>query len=289
MSESRSSALHGSKRLAARRRLRRRRALIALGILVLMASTGAIYELRQGSTRISHVEIYGADQSYAAIATAAMQGTYLGIIPRDSTFFYPASSIRSGIIAAHPDVAAVALFRNGRTGLSIRVDERAPIARWCGASPSGLATSTPPVPGDCYLFDASGFVYGTSSASSPDSPQAAQPINAFVVYEPPASAGDPIGSTLPNAAAFPAAFDFARELTTFGSPVTQVVIRGDEVDDYLASGTRITYVLGSEQSAYAALSSAQSDFNLANGSVDYIDLRFGGKVYLKKKAVNSKQ
>ena len=34
-----------------------------------------------------------------------------------------------------------------------------------------------------------------------------------------------------------------------GSPVARVIIRGDEVDDMLASGTRITYVLGGDQSA----------------------------------------
>ena len=52
----------------------------------------------------------------------------------------------------------------------------------------------------------------------------------------------------------------------------------------MTSGTRITYVLGDEQNAFAALSSAQSDFNLSDGSVDYVDLRFDGKMYLKKNA-----
>ena len=227
MSENRSSAPHGSARLAERRRLRRRRTLIALGILFLILCAGIVYELRQSTMRIKHVVVYGADRSLATIATAAMQGNYFGIIPRDSTFFYPASLIRSDIIAAHPDIAAVALFRNGFTGLSIRVDERVPIARWCGgppASPGSIATSTPAL-GDCYLFDASGFVYATNS------PQAAQPINAFIVYEDSATGTEPIGSTLLNAEELPAAFDFARQLSTFGSPVASVVFRGDEVDE----------------------------------------------------------
>ncbi|MDO8566972.1 MAG: hypothetical protein Q7R58_02365, partial [bacterium] len=62
-----------------------------------------------------------------------------------------------------------------------------------------------------------------------------------------------------------------------------IVIHDGEVDNNLASGTRITYVLGREQDAFTALVSARENFNLADGSVDYVDLRFDGKVYLKKK------
>ncbi|MFZ2500984.1 MAG: hypothetical protein WAW90_03320, partial [Minisyncoccia bacterium] len=92
-----------------------------------------------------------------------------------------------------------------------------------------------------------------------------------------------IGSTLPNADAFPSAFDFARQLTTLGSPASRVAFHDGEVDDYLVSGTRITYVLGNEQNAFTALVSAHKNFNLADGSIEYVDLRFDGKVYLKRK------
>ncbi|MFA6408295.1 MAG: hypothetical protein WCW36_02390 [Candidatus Paceibacterota bacterium] len=231
----------------------------------------------QSSMRISRVVIYGADQSLAGVAIAALQGSYLGIVPRDSTFFISESRIRSSIMATSHDIAAVSIFRNGLTGLSIKIDYRVPIARWCGALP--VASSTPVT--DCYFFDANGFVYATTTDDM-------SPVNAFIVYEPLAHEGgltslNSIGNTLPHADKFPAAFNFARQLTTLGSPAESVVFRGDEVDDYLKSGTRITYVLGNEQNAFTALASARANLNLANGSIDYIDLRFPGKVYLKKK------
>jgi hypothetical protein len=227
---------------------------------------GTVYELNQNAVRISRVQIYGADQSLAAIALATMQGNYLGIIPRDSTFFFSASNIRANLLAAHPEIAAVSIFRNGFTGLSIKMDTRVPIARWCGSSLDATTT-------DCYIFDAKGFVYATTS---PD-----VLVNSFSVYES-ISGTVPIGSTLPNAREFPSAFDFARQLDTLGSPVIRIIFRGDEVDDYLASDTRITYILGDEQNAFTALASARVNFNLADGSVEYVDLRFDGKVYLKK-------
>lgn len=235
-----------------------------------------MYGLWQKPVRIAQVTVYGADESLADIAMRAMQGAYLGIIPRDSIFFFPASRIYNDVHVAHSDIAAVSLFRSGFTSLSMRVDYRVPIARWCGDS--NIATSS----ADCYFFDASAFVYATTSSD-------VQPVNSFAVYEPlsdASRAGNPIGMTLPRADKFPTAFDFARQIASFGAPVTAVVFRDDEVDMHLASTTRITYVLGEEQNAFTALASARANLNLADGSVEYIDLRFPGKVYVKKKGIS---
>ncbi len=247
-----------------RRRTRRRMGLISFFILLLLLFTAAIYGLRQSAVRISHIEVISADASLSGYATSTMQGNYFGIIPRDSIFFFPEERIRADILASHNDIAAVSISRNGFTGISIKVDYRVPIAHWC-ISPDG----------DCYLFDTDGFIYATSSS--------AQPINSFVLYESLMASTSPIGSTLPFAKDFPAIFDFARQLSTLGSPVVSVSIHDGEVDNTLASGTRVTYVLGRERNAFTALVSARDNFNFADGSVDYIDLRFDGKVYLKKK------
>ena len=276
-----SSASQNSDRLALRRRLRRRRVLTALSIIFVLLVAGIVYELRQETTRISQVQIYGADQSFADIATAAMQGYYLGLIPRDSTFFFPASHIRSDIISAHPDIAAVSIFRNGLTGLSIKINDRTPIARWCGLAPTDFAPDPTNSHGSdeyCYVFDASGFIFAASSTST-------KPINTFTLYAPLEGDGlEPLRATIARAEELPATFDFARQLDTLGASVTYLVIREDEVDDYLASGTRITYVLGHEQDAFTALVSARENLNLSDGSIDYVDLRFDGKVYVKREA-----
>ena len=154
MSEKNSSASHNSGRLAARRHKKRQRVLIAFFACVFLVCCGLVWCFWQNSVRISQVKIFGADQSLATVALSAMQGKYLGVIPHDSTFFFPASRIRTDMLAAHPDVAAVSLFRNGLTGLSIKVTNRVPIASWCGSS---FATSSPI--GDCYLFDTKGFIF----------------------------------------------------------------------------------------------------------------------------------
>lgn len=279
-----------SERLSARRRRSRRRALIATGVLFFVLCGAIVYGLSQKYVRISQVVVYGGDQSLATIANKAMEGKYFGLIPRDSTFFFPTASIRSTILSVYPNIAAVSLFRSGLTSLSIKVDYRVPVAKWCGANFettkfNPIATSSKSslvVSGaNCYFFDASGLLYATTSDTAA--------VNPFLVYESLTDstsslpAHEILGSTLPNADNLPAAFDFARQLAIFGSSIGTIVFRGDEVDDYFMSDTRVTYVLGNEKNAFTALSSARENFNLTDGSVEYVDLRFPGKVYLKKK------
>lgn len=260
-----------SDRLGARRLRNRRRARIAFVILSILLAGGIVYELNQPVVRISEVLVYGADQSFADFATAAMQGSYLGLIPRDSTFFFPASRIRSDIIAAHPDIAAVSLFRSGFTGLTIKVNDRVPVARWCGLSP------TEGVEEYCYVFDVGGFIFAPLATST-------ETINSFALYAPlSGNTLEPLRATLAEAERLPAVFDLARKFTALGSPAVRVVLRDDEVSDYLESGTRVTYVLGNEENAFTALTAAGGNLNLADGSLEYVDLRFDGRVYLKKK------
>jgi hypothetical protein len=260
-----------NERLIARRRKRRRRLFTVFSILSLLVAMGIIYELRQNPFRIRDVEIFGADQSYAAIAYQAMEGYYFGIIPRDSIFFFPATHIRANIIELHPDVAAISFFRKGLNGLSIKINDRIAIARWCGLAP------TERVEEYCYVFDASGLIFAPHSSSTAT-------LNKAALYAPlEGEMLEPLGATIAHAKNLSGTFDFARQLGTFGSPVAYILIEGDEVHHRLESGTRVTYVLGREQNAYTALVSSKENFNFTDGSVEYVDLRFDGKVYLKRK------
>lgn len=271
---------HAAYGLAERRRTRRRRAFIAFFILLLLLLASAIYGLQQNVVRISRIEVLGADSSLSSYATSAMQGSYLGVIPRDSTFFFPEERIRADILASHNDIAAVSILRDGFTGISIKVDYRVPIARWCGdATRFNLEDSDLRLnlAADCYVFDSSGVIFSAASTTT-------QTINTFKLYAPLADGTlEPLRATILYTEKLPAVFDFVRQLSTMGSPAVSVVIHGDEVDNILENGTRVTYVLGNERNAFTALVSAGDSINLADGSVDYVDLRFDGKVYVKRR------
>ena len=291
--------------MSERRRKRRRYLRIACTILFFLCVGGMVYGLWQPAVRISEIDVQDADASLMDIAKTALQGTYFGIIPRDSTIFYPASRIHEEIIAAHPDIAAVSLFRNGLTGLSIKANYRVPIAHWCG-TPADSTTSgnlikeVIPTPyNECYLFDAGGFVYASATESflSSDGMQQSlsesnpdKTLTPFILFDTfQDGTPSPIGATLKDADHVPTVFDFARQLESFGKSVASIVIHGDEVDFFMststhsiASGLRITYLLGDEQNAYTALVSAKTQVNLTDPTLQYVDLRFPGKIYLKR-------
>ncbi len=297
-----SLAPRDSERLVARRRRYRRRVRVAFGILALIILGAVVYGLWQPGVRISRIEVTNADASLVAMAEAAMRGTYFGIIPRNSIFFFPAPLIHKSILSAHTGIAAISLSRNGFTGLSIKANHRVPIAQWCGSSSTSTSPSISPryeiiptVSGHCYLFDASGFVYATATEAKGISAGAGQsgsntPLTPFVLYSS-LEVEDPsfIGATLKDANRLPAVFDFARQLGALRSPVSTVVIRADEVDFFLAgspssvaTGPRITFLLGDEQNAFTALVSAKDKLNLSDTTLQYVDLRFPGKIYLKR-------
>lgn len=268
----------GGVNLAERRRLQRRRVTVFFAALAVVLVACFIWLTWREGLRIHDITMYGVDQSLADMARTQMQGSYLGIVPKDSAFFYPAGAIRRALMQGHPEYAAISIFREGATGLSIKVSDRVPIARWCGLAP------TAGVEAYCYLFDASGYIYAADATSTLQ-----KPLNSFDVYDP--LAGDvkePLGATLAQAARLPSTFDLARAVgslasSTASSTVSAVVIRGDEVDDLLASGTRITYLLGGEQEAFSALDSSTEQLDLSSGTIEYIDVRFPSKIYLKRK------
>lgn len=304
------SRSRNSERLSARRRRAKRRFWLALGVLVLILLGGALWGIWQPSARITRVMVVSGDPSLANYATEELSGRDFGIFPRNSILFPPEGAIRSAILADHPEIAAVSIYRAGVGALAIKADDRTAVARWCGAAPLA-ASGTPasadlaPEAGGCYVFDGNGLIYaaldgqtGTSTASTTaglPTPAYLVPLNPFTLYAPLADASaSPLRATLADANAIPATFDFARQLAAFGSPVVSIYTHpitdasstaaaSAEVDDTLASGTRVLYVLGQEEEAYAALASAENQMKLADGSLDYVDLRFAGKIYLKPK------
>jgi cell division septal protein FtsQ len=290
-------APRGSETLRRRRRRSRLRlALIAL-VLLLAIAAGADWLLWQPFLRVQYIGMSGyASATAPAAARAAMDGAYLKIIPRDSIVFLPEAAIRGAVLAADANVAAAGVSRAGLDSITLKLIPRASAYMWCGTDHAA--------PGPCYEADASGVIFaqatGTpalssalvSSASSADAQAQENPASSqnfipangeLAVFAPLATTAPSIlGSAVSEAALIPPALRFARALDSLDAVAVSIQIRGDEADVYLASGTRVTYVLGQEQQAADAAAAAFPTLNLDDGSIQYVDLRFGGKAYVKK-------
>jgi hypothetical protein len=300
---------HERESLKERRRRARRRAIAASVLLVLVLGGGIVSVFWMKIFRIQSIAVAGPDsEEVQTIASAVISGNYDYLLPRNSIFFFPETEIRNHILQQYPDISAVSISRTSLNSIAIASIPRQVAMDWCGASyaPSvqsvtvipatsastststttaaiKTASTTPATtqvvaPPTCYSADAQGIIFAQASQADASSSEI------FHLYAPllgTASDTSPIGATIAQASVFPRVFEFIKAIKSFGVPIVGLVLRGDEVDLYAESGTRITYVLGQEQSTLMVAKSIFPSINVNDGSIQYVDLRFPGKAYYK--------
>jgi hypothetical protein len=226
------------------------------------------------------------------IAERAIKGTYLYVLPKDSIFIFPEGSIRRQILDAHPAITAVSIKRTGFTAIAIQNVPRTSAFIWCGPS---AASSSP-----CYQADAEGFVFAPAEGTATvavaaqmdaltEPTEVAERViedvdmSVLRVYAPLAGEGaEPVRSHVVGASRLPDALRFVKAMKSLGVGIVSVEIREDEADLYTPEGTRITYILGREKAAADLAASAFPSLKVPTGAFEYVDLRFDGKVYVKR-------
>ncbi len=264
------------ERLAERRRRIRRIERIILAVLGLCIVGGLIWVLWRPSIRVGEISVSGEastehQEAIKVIAHESLSGNYGFVLPRDSIFFVPEEDMRARILDAYPDIAAVSIERDSFSTLSISVFPRVAALVWCGAAIE--------FPQPCFLADSEGLLFKETATSTESL------LTFYAPLEEGARMDSPLRARIVDAASKTAsAFQFIRTIGELGLSADVVVLRGDEADIYMRdSGTRITYVLGDEQSASALVSITLKDLAAPIESFEYIDVRFPGKAYFKKK------
>lgn len=247
---------------------------------------GAVYLAWRPGLRIQTVTASGPGADIVKqVVLTEIGGTYLHIFPRNSIFFYPQAKIRTAILDSIPEAAAVSLHRDSFSSVNVTTVPREESFIWCGT------VIDTPDPSGCYDTDVQGFVFKPDAgpASSASSTASTTPANAhgevriFAMLDRNVTNGaSPIRGHVISASYLPNALKFVDAMRTLGAPVSALAIRGDEADLWLSGPTRITYVLGQEKEAADMAASALPTLKLSDGSIQYIDLRFPGKAYVKR-------
>lgn len=267
------------------RKERRRSVLVrlALWVCLALACVALVWQVsRMALISIANVSVVGVKTvSTTEIferVQSELQGTHWFLFPKRNVFFVRTKHIEAMLLAAYPRFARVDIDRVGFTKLHVAVTEREPRSLWCDG-------------GTCYFMDSSGFVYIEAPTFKYGS--------AFVTY----SGGDvnvtaPVGSVFLPREDFYALALFIEDLSVAHLETTAV----RHLDDRIAirvvplmtdgrSGSFEVYV--SATSSYVV---ALQDFTTITSSdefkaevsslsdLEYIDLRFGNKVFYKKKA-----
>lgn len=254
------------KKSSVRLKDKRRRAsyvsLIVSGALLLGAVGALAYLVRLPAVTISNVSVVGTTSVpvVAVVETVhrALSGSYLLLVPKRLAYVVPSGTLEAAVLAAHPEIRSAAITRTSVTSLTVSVADRTTLALWCGAA--------------CYALDEYGFVF----KSAPDTA-------ALTVYSGGPELG--VGSTFLNGGFH----DFERMVRDVaalaGTPVARVRVTALDAFLTLATGGEIRVRLDADQQAILdTLRSLYRSKEFAAGApLEYIELRFAGKVLAKFK------
>lgn len=258
-----------SPRLRRKERQRKIKRISLFSFLFLAAILGILYEFSKPEFRIRSVEVSGSKQvskeRIQNVATAAMNGMYLWFIPKAHTLLYPKSALKESIMREFPALSGVSLSLGSLSALRVFVYEREPQALWCASRE------------ECFLIDETGLAFALAE------PGMEQMYYRFEKKE----AKTPLGREVISQERFKALLRFFKELETAGFPPKGALIKErGELEVTLDSGARLLLRDGDFDTALINLKTLleQDDLLSKNGgklSVDYIDLRYGNKIYFK--------
>ncbi len=257
-----------SRLRARRKRMRTRLALVSLGALALLAA------ILVGLTHLPFLQVYEvtvSGQKTLASSTVAgyiheqIAGYYLLVVPKRNIFIYPKRAIADGLLKQFPELRAADVHADDFHTIAAELVEREPKALWCEGT-------------RCFLMDQTGVVYAYTGGE-----------DKFVSYR-----GATEGESLPRQYLAPDMFESLFALVDAVSqklpdtPVEEVTVDSHQDGEAtLSNGFRLRFALNDaggdvfERFTLALTSEPFLENDLSQ--FEYLDLRFGDKLYYKLK------
>ncbi|MDO8518135.1 MAG: hypothetical protein Q7S26_02495 [bacterium] len=271
----------GESRFKARRR--KRRILLASSVctVLLVVVGGSIFLARAAFLRITMIVVSGASvvppDAIQALVQQDIAGTYLFAYPKANILLYPKNNIKRQLFTQFPTLKDVDVHAINFHTLDVAVVERQPVALWCAD-----ASSSP-----CFLLDTDGLVYAPAPSYSGD---------AYKKYVGGASGALPWQyltqeefhalSALVDAVAKKESAETVTSITVDANNDVHLVF-GSGPDASMGPGFTLLFALHDdtgkifERFTLALTSTPFTVHQLAD--FEYLDLRFGDKLYYKLK------
>lgn len=201
------------------------------------------------------------------VAEGPLEGTYMGIIPRDFAWLYPEDDIYAALNTI-PRIKNPVVTRTSGTELSVTYDEFIPYALWCDEVNVE----------DCLFFDKVGYAFG----------KAPQLTGGALIRYRTIGVKPTVGQSVlsvENIEHIRTFINLIEKGKRFEIAAVEIDTAGD-VFYIVASGGEFKSSLRDDPATvYDNLMTIISDKNFTDiepGTFQYIDLRFGSKVYVKK-------
>jgi len=264
-----------------RARRRRVRALVALGILVVC---GALFYAVSWASylpqyNISSISVSGArsvsDELVVHTIELALDDGAYHIISRRNVFFYPREALQETLVSALPPVRSARITHPSfsSTEIHVALEEREPFARWCSEAE-----------GPCYLMDEGGFIY--APMENVDGTLFSTSSTQYVFTGRIASSTLPIGQSFIKAH-LPGLVSLLKFLGQAGfAPRGAHVENDQDLSVRLQEGFILKASFGADAGTLVKNLELVLSSDVLEGkraALEYIDLRFGNRVYYKLK------
>lgn len=232
---------------------------------------------------ISEITVFGAEtlapSNLTLLAEKALFGRYFFTIPRSNIFFYPKARIRDILLETFPRLSRASVHFNNFHAIKISVSERSPVAQFCRLSTETIKTGNTE---SCFFLDGNGFAFSAALASASTTETL---IKFYGIF----SEENPIGKTFGSTGELSRFLNFSESLRSLDLPPLAFNRRPDGAFEATVSGG-MRLIFDEEDNFQSVLSNLQSiitDPDLRRtsplSSIDYIDLRFGNKIFYRKK------
>lgn len=261
---------------------RRKKRLIGLGIFtvfLLLAGYGVSYASYMPQFSVQSFEIQGAKELQSEILRSRAESVVFDgrsrLFSRANVFLYPKAEIAASLMQEFPRIESIEVARASvsSTNVLISIREREPYAKWCASGVLGSEESE----AMCYTMDRGGYIFAAADATSTT---LASP---YVFNGALSATSSPVGQTyLP--AKLSALLALLDRLAQTGFTPAEVFVDGEDFSILLGQGFELRASFG----ANVAELVRDLDLVLSSDSLrdkqyqlEYIDLRFGNRVYYK--------
>ncbi len=276
------------RRVSPLKQKRRRARLAALGMLVI-ASAALAYAVHAisylESLSIHDIRIAGVEKIEPSIIKTYVESKLADegfrYFSKRNIFLYPRAEIETGIVAAFPRVKTAQLSRAAILSqeLVVSIEEREQYALWCKPLPNDSAETGLPA-ADCYALDESGLIFTALATSTEKDTRTIYRFTGGVDSE-------PIGTHLvPKYFAATLALLQTLQNDTGLIPYHIELLRDEDFHVHVSQGFYIKMSLGQDGLALSRnleLVLASDALRDRIGDIEYVDMRFGNRVYYKMK------
>lgn len=239
---------------------------------------GLSYLSRSDTLRIDTIAAVGNDVTPSAeleaIARRHLDESYAYAFSKNNIFLYPKKEIEADMLEQFKRIVSVDIDTTGVHTMTLHVTERVPYATWCSGNPEGSTDSSVSA---CYFLDRGGYIFAKAPEFSG---------SVYVKYYG-AIGGDPLGVQFLTQSSFKNVDAFAQGLTSLHIESLYVLATGDgEYEAHLPQGGKIIWSeRAPAKDTLMNLNALLNQNNLisSTSTLDYIDLRFGNKLYFKLK------